>query len=602
MAIYMPLIVNRETAIFKRSCDILQASTIYISRKITIKICVSGKYSFIFGPNMAHTTSGIFYTLPAIMRETARRKSNFTAFSTVGQDDDITYAQAVAKIDAIIFFLEQHGIKPGDKVAILSTNMPNWGLTYFAIASMGAIAVPLLPDFSAEEIKNTLEHSESKAIFVSKSLRPKLQTLAVPTLLYQFGIEDFADVNGNAVTGFDPSKTSSQQYVVEEDDLAAIIYTSGTTGGSKGVMLSHKNIVFNAEKAGVVQPIKDTDRFLSILPLSHTYENTLGLILPVMYGAHVFYITKPPTPSVLLPALQKVRPTIMLTVPLIIEKIYKAKIRPMVTQNSFIQHLYAIGPIRRTLNIVIGKKLKKTFGGKLKFFGIGGAKLDGVVEQFLLEAKFPYAIGYGLTETSPLSAGVSPKTTRWQSTGPAIEGGEVKIHQADPNTGEGEIWIRGPHVMQGYYKNPEKTAEVLTPDGWFRTGDLGKLSEDNYLYIKGRLKNMILGSGGENIYPEEIEAIINNFNHVMESVVVEQKGKLIAMVHFNQQELEDKYQYLKSEVSDYIEQKKMELRQDLLNYVNSRVNRFSRIQLVMVHSEPFQKTATHKIKRFLYTK
>ncbi|MGM0613340.1 MAG: AMP-binding protein, partial [Bacteroidota bacterium] len=300
------------------------------------------------------------------------------------------------------------------------------------------------------------------------------------------------------------------------------------------------------------------------------------------------------------PALKKVRPTVMLTVPLIIEKIYKSKVRPVITKNKFTRHLYAVGPLRRSFNRMIGKKLMKTFGGELKFFGIGGAKLDGVVEQFLLEAKFPYAIGYGLTETAPLAAGVNPLTTRWQSTGPAIQDGEVKVNDPDPKTGEGEIWIKGPHVMMGYYKNPEKTKEVITDDEWFKTGDLGKFSDDGYLYIKGRLKNMIVGSSGENIYPEEIESIINNFNHVLESVVVEKKGKLVAMVHFNQQELEEKYHDFKEELADYVEQKKQELRDDLLNYVNRRVNRFSRLQIIQVYSEPFQKTATHKIKRFLY--
>ncbi|MGM0648095.1 MAG: AMP-binding protein [Bacteroidota bacterium] len=544
--------------------------------------------------------NNIFHTLPAVIRETAKDKGSNLAFTTVGKDEKITYSQAVDHIDSIIRFLEEHDIHPGDRVAILSVNMPNWALVYFAIASMGAVVVPLLPDFSENEISNTLKHSDAKAIFVSKGLIRKLNELSLPELNYQFAIEDFSEINKQEKVSFDIEKKPLNNYVVEEEQLATIIYTSGTTGESKGVMLSHKNVVFNAIQAGIVQPINENDRFLSILPLSHTYENTLGLILPVMYGAQIAYISKPPTPGVLLPALKKVRPTVMLTVPLIIEKIYKSKVRPVITKNKFTRHLYAVGPLRRSFNRMIGKKLMKTFGGELKFFGIGGAKLDGVVEQFLLEAKFPYAIGYGLTETAPLAAGVNPQTTRWQSTGPAIQDGEVKVNDPDPKTGEGEIWIKGPHVMMGYYKNPEKTKEVITDDEWFKTGDLGKFSDDGYLYIKGRLKNMIVGSSGENIYPEEIESIINNFNHVLESVVVEKKGKLVAMVHFNQQELEEKYHDFKEELADYVEQKKQELRDDLLNYVNRRVNRFSRLQIIQVYSEPFQKTATHKIKRFLY--
>ncbi|MFW6019953.1 MAG: AMP-binding protein [Bacteroidales bacterium] len=549
---------------------------------------------------MTKNNINIFHTLPAVIRETAKDKGSNTAFTTVGKDEKITYTEAVDHIDSIIRFLEEHDVHPGDRVAILSVNMPNWALVYFSIASMGAVVVPLLPDFSENEVFNTLQHSEAKAIFVSKGLDRKIHGHSLPELKYQFAIEDFSEINNQAKTAFDIEKKPVNDYLVEEQQLATIIYTSGTTGESKGVMLSHKNIVFNAIQAGIVQPINETDRFLSILPLSHTYENTLGLILPVIYGAQIAYISKPPTPGVLLPALKKVRPTVMLTVPLIIEKIYKSKVRPVITKNKYTRHLYAIGPLRRAFNRMIGKKLKKTFGGELKFFGIGGAKLDGVVEQFLIEAKFPYAIGYGLTETAPLAAGVNPQTTRWQSTGPAIQDGEIKINQPDPETGEGEIWIKGPHVMMGYYKNPKKTHETITEDGWFKTGDLGKITKDGFLYIKGRLKNMIVGSSGENIYPEEIESIINNFNHVLESIVVEKKGKLVAMVHFNQQELDDKYHDFKEELVDYVEQKKQELRDELLSYVNGRVNRFSRLQLIQVYSEPFQKTATHKIKRFLY--
>lgn len=549
---------------------------------------------------MTKSKFNIFHTLPAVIRETAKNKGANVAFTTVGKDDSITYSEAVDHIDSIIRFLEEHDIQPGDRVAILSVNMPNWSLVYFAVASMGAVVVPLLPDFSEYEISKALNHSEAKAIFVSKGLVRKLDNSSLEELNYQFAIEDFSEINQKEKISFNDNLKPLNTYVVEEDQLAAIIYTSGTTGESKGVMLSHKNIVFNAIQAGKIHPVNENDRFLSILPLSHTYENTLGLILPVFIGAQINYISKTPTPGVLLPALKKVRPTVMLTVPLIIEKIYKTKVRPLITKNKFTKHLYAVGPLRRGINRIIGMKLKKTFGGELKFFGIGGAKLDGVVEQFLLEAKFPYAIGYGLTETSPLSAGVNPQTVRWQSTGPAIEEGEVKINQPDPETGEGEVWIKGPHVMMGYYKNPEKTHEVISEDGWFKTGDLGKISKDGYLYIKGRLKNVIVNSSGENIYPEEIESIINNFNHVMESVVVEKKGRLVAMVHFNQQEVEEKYQDFKEEFSEFVEQKKQELREELLNYVNKRVNRFSRVQLIQVYSEPFQKTATHKIKRFLY--
>jgi long-chain acyl-CoA synthetase len=342
---------------------------------------------------------------------------------------------------------------------------------------------------------------------------------------------------------------------------------------------------------------------LSVLPLSHTYENTLGLILPAINGSCVYYLRKPPTPAVLLPALEEIRPTTMLTVPLIIEKIYFNKILPAFREKLIVRLLYKVPPFRKLLNRVAGKKLMKTFGGEIRFFGIGGAKLNKTVEKFLVEAKFPYAIGYGLTETSPLLAGASPKNTVYESTGPVIKDVELIIHNPDKGTGEGEIWAKGPTIMMGYFKEPEMTREVLTPDGWFKTGDLGVLDKHNNLYIRGRLKNMIVGASGENIYPEEIESVINNFRHVVESLVIEKKGKLVALVHLNMEELEKKYQHLKDEAqkeAHKLDEKVEEMLKELKDYVNSRVNKFSQINKVEHQGEPFQKTATQKIKRFLY--
>jgi len=290
----------------------------------------------------------------------------------------------------------------------------------------------------------------------------------------------------------------------------------------------------------------------------------------------------------------------MLTVPLIIEKIFKGKVLPNINSKTLTRKLYRWAPTRRLLNRVAGKKLMETFGGQLKFFGIGGAKLDPTVEQFLIEAKFPYAVGYGLTETAPLLAGFDSFKGKYQSTGPAMEGVTLKIHHPDPATGEGEIWAKGENVMKGYYKEPELTQEVLTDDGWFKTGDLGAFDADGYLFIKGRLKNMIVGASGENIYPEEIEAIINRFKHVVESVVVQKKGKLVAMVHFNMEELQSRFEHMKEQAGSFIEKHIEELKKELKDFVNAKVNKFSRLQGVINQPEPFEKTATKKIKRFLY--
>ena len=302
--------------------------------------------------------------------------------------------------------------------------------------------------------------------------------------------------------------------------------------------------------------------------------------------------------------MQKIRPTVVLSVPLIIEKIYKSQVLPKFTSSKLMSKLYQFAPARKLFNRLAGKKLMETFGGELKFFGIGGSKLDGTVEQFLREAKFPYAIGYGLTETAPMAAGSNPSQTFLQGVGPVMEGVQIKINDPD-KSGQGEIWIKGPNVMKGYYKRPELTAETFTEDGWFKTGDLGSFDKKNRLAIRGRIKTMILGASGENIYPEEIESIINNFRFVNESLVVENSGKLVAMVHFNMEELVKQYQKLKDQagnykekINDYIEEQKQELR----DYVNARVNNFSKLQLVLVQHEPFEKTPTHKIKRFLYCK
>lgn len=540
------------------------------------------------------------FTLPAVLQSSVNKYSEHPAVSFV-DEEPLTYLDFDTIRLSVISMLESLDIKPGDRIALLSSNMPNWGITYFAIASMGAIVIPILPDFRELEIDNILKHSESKAIFISDGLKNKIAKYNDPTLEHRILIDDFSILKSDFQNvHFEEGSKPVKNYEVAEDDLAVIIYTSGTTGASKGVMLTHKNLTSNAIASRTIQEINSKDRFLSVLPLSHTYENTIGFILPIVCGASVYYLKKPPTPSVLLPALKTVRPSLMLTVPLIIEKIYRNKVLPSFNKNKLTRALYSIPTMRKKFNLLAGKKLMRTFGGELKFFGIGGAKLDKTVEKFLREAKFPYAIGYGLTETAPLLAGANAKHTRFQSTGPALSGITLKINKPGKLTGEGEIWAKGPNVMKGYYKEPELTKEVMTDDGWFKTGDLGIIDKSNYVFIRGRSKNVIIGPGGENIFPEDIESVINNFKHVAESLVIQQKGKLVAMVHFNREEIEDKYKNLKEEITGFAEKKYEELSKELHDYVNARVNKFSKIQVVLIQEEEFIKTATKKIKRFMY--
>jgi len=539
-------------------------------------------------------------TFPTLFAETLSKYGDRPAMALVGEEP-MTYIDLDRKIKALMAWLEKLGIKQGDRIAILSASIPNWGVSYYAITFMGAVVVPLLPDFHTSEIRNIITHSEAKAILVSEGLKSKINELPPGQLPLRIRIEDFTLLENIPLSAsFDPKAEPIHPYDVAEEDLAAIIYTSGTTGKSKGVMLTHRNISFVAKMSAHVHEINESDRFLSILPLSHTYENTIGMIFPMSKGSCIYYLGKVPTPSLLLPALRTIKPTIMLTVPLIIEKIFRNQIKPKFISNLALRIAIHIPFIRKKLNIVAGKKLMETFGGELRFFGIGGAKLNKTVEKFLIEAKFPYAIGYGLTETAPLLAGSNPGNSRLQSTGPKIKGIELKIHKPDEITGEGEIWAKGPNVMKGYYKEPELTEAIITPDGWFRTGDLGLIDKDGYLYIKGRINNMIVRSGGENIFPEEIESVINNFHHVLDSLVLDRKGRLIALVNFNLEEIKERHHQLKEENINFVEHELEKLRVELQAYVNHRVNKFSQIQEVIIQTEPFEKTATQKIKRYLY--
>jgi long-chain acyl-CoA synthetase len=527
-------------------------------------------------------------------------------------EEPLTYSEFYDRVLKLSYHLHDNGIRKGDKVAIWSQNKPHWMVAFFAIVRLGAVAVPILPDFSISEANNILKHSESKMLFISSALYRKINNETIETvdsliLLKDFTVriktgeglsktdkfEKFCDENNEEINKFSPE-------LPKAGDLASIIYTSGTTGSSKGVMLTHKNLVANAIQNTGIFPIKSHYRFLSVLPLSHTYEFTLGAILPLMSGASVYYLKKPPTATVLLPALKKIKPTVMLTVPLIIEKIYKSKIRPQLTGTPFKAFMYnKIPPLRKMFNIIAGKKLMATFGGELLFFGIGGAKLDSETEKFLKSARFPYAIGYGLTETSPLLAGTDPQNTVVGSTGFFAEGIEAKLLNQDPETGEGEIVVKGPNVMKGYYKNEEKTREAFTDDGFFRTGDTGILDKNGYLFIKGRIKTMILGASGENIYPEEIEAQINRSEWVMESLVSQMKGQIVARIVFNYEALEKYWQEVKDSAAK--SEKNMErFLNDFKNKINKELNRFSKVSKIIEQKEEFIKTPTKKIKRFLY--
>ncbi len=536
-------------------------------------------------------------TLYELVRNSVEKFASKVAFSMF-EGDDVTYAEVGRRIEKVQEILTGAGLRAGDKVALLSSNMPNWGVCYFAVTSAGMVAVPILPDFSGEELDMIIAHSEAKALLVSDRLFTKLSKQTIERLNVVVRTKNLG-VIAQRVRG------EGTMAVPKPDDLAVIIYTSGTTSKPKGVMLTHAALCAQVGISSGIFPVLPDDVFLSVLPLSHTYECSIGMIYPFSMGARVVYLDRPPTASALMPALRAVRPSVMLIVPLIIEKIYRHQVLAKFNSNGFWRTLYKVGFLRRYLHRVAGKKLLKLFGGRLRFLGIGGAKLDGGAEKFLLEAKVPYAIGYGLTETAPLLAGAAPSQVRLGSTGPQAPGVQLRLEHINPDTRQGEVVALTPSVMLGYFKNPEATKEVFTDDGWFRTGDLGEFDKDGWLYIKGRLKNMIVGPGGENIYPEDIETVLNSHVYIADSIVTEQEGRLVALVHFNRDEIEAMVDNWREEWETKKEAwvaKTEQLKKEIMDFVNAKVNRFSRISEVVEEKDDFAKTPTHKIKRFLYNR
>ena len=500
-----------------------------------------------------------------------------------------TYNSFKLKCDSLSKKLTQYGIGAGDKVAILSQSMPNWSVAFFSIVPFGRIAIPILPDSSENEVTNIINHSETKVLFVSQRLAGKVSEEVKKKMTLIIDLDTFEVISADD----DQFTCDGKTAVPTPDDIATIIYTSGTTGSAKGVVLSHRNLASNVITCYHSCKRTHKDRWLSILPMAHTLEMTLSMLYPMYCGATVYYLQKPPVPSLLMKALKVVKPTTMLTVPLIIEKVYKGSVLPTIKKSRTLSWMneHMNGLMCR----IIGMKLKATFGGHVSFYGIGGAKLDPEVESFLLKAKFPYAIGYGLTETSPLLGYAMHGWRAVGSFGYPVYNVKLKLHNVNPETGEGEVVAKGPNVMLGYYKDPKRTKSVFTEDGWFRTSDIAVQDEKGRFFIKGRNNNMILGPSGENIYPEEIENVINNVEGVSESIVVERDGRLVALV----QPAENFISWDK-ESEDKLYEKLDKWKAALLKTVNRNVNKTSQVSSVEVMKEPFEKTATQKIRRFKY--
>lgn len=559
----------------------------------------------------------------------------------LGAGDALSYAELERRVLRAAAGLQARGIAKGDRVAILSENRPEWGIASFAVAAAGAVAVPLLVDFPAAQVANILEHSGAKAVFASARCARKLAGAAGgPAPAAEIlPIEALAEDGGDA-GNFDPPPLSPE-------DLAAIVYTSGTTGNSKGVMLTHRNFIADALGCRVIITLDTDDVLLSVLPMAHTYEYTIGFLIPMMSGATVRYLDRPPSASALMPAFAGIRPTIMLSVPLIIEKVVRSSVLPGLRKIP----AYKVPFLRPALERIAGAKLKKALGGRMRFFGIGGAPLDAEVERFLLAARFPYAIGYGLTETAPIIAASAVGKTFLKAAGPALPEAEIRIAPAEgAEPGVGEIQVRGPMVGPGYFRDAERTAAAFSGDGWFRTGDLGFFDKRGRLFVKGRLKTMILGASGENIYPEEIESVLNDCPHVQESLVYGDEAGLTALVQLKPEVMEELRACVRGGIAgaekaaarfgqavgaviqaaagmaaeagkqaagfaagagrqageaiagaeQVVEKAAAQLLERIKKDANEKLAAFSRIRLVERKDEPFEKTPTQKIKRFLY--
>ncbi len=523
----------------------------------------------------------------------------------------LTYKTFYERIIALALALQEDGVEKGDRVAILCENSQNWGVAYMAVVRLGAIAVPILPDLPESDVHHILKEMQVKILFTSQRQIEKVYELRDEMKGKVITLDDYKALSGvipvtpftsyldEAISALRERLEDPVFPLVEENDPASILYTSGTSGYSKAVVLSHKNLTSNAYSASSLMELPPGSTWLSILPMSHTYEFTCGFVLPLLTGGRIAYAGKTPTPAILQKLCSHEKPFVIFAVPLVLEKIYKKRVLPQIEKSKALSLICKTGMGRRFVYRRIGKKLLTFFGGNLNLMGIGGAALNPEVEKFLSEAKFPYLIGYGMTESSPLIAGgpMGEKSIALGSTGKPLPGVQVKIIDPNSKTGIGEIHVCGPNVMKGYFDDTEATEATMGDDGWLATGDLGFMDEAGNLHVSGRSKNVIVMANGENVYPEAIEHKINTFHWVVESLVVDNNGRLEAWVYPDYEFLDEVTSGIsRSERRAYIENLLDEMREDL----NGQLSRSSRLGKVFERREPFIKTATHKIKRYLY--
>lgn len=525
-------------------------------------------------------------TLPTLLARSNALYGDRPACSTSDRPDDrLTYAQLYQWQAKIAEWLASEGVREGDRVALWSGNSIPWVAAFWATTCMGAILVPLLPDFSVSQASTIIRHSGATLLLVSEKIFKRNHgNLVHNTAIHVLETTHVFQIPTRSVHRtpiHTASETSRHAETIDEQQTAVIIYTSGTTGNPKGVMLSHAALTHVPPRIPPIHPISMSDVFLSVLPLAHIYEMVIGMLLPISVGAQVIYLAQQPTPQILITALNATRPTAMLIVPLIIEKIYHNIIQPRLLKHPLAKHLIRIPLVRRLVYRQAAKSLYKVFGGRLQILAIGGAPLDRQTEQFLAEGNFPYTCGYGLTETASLIFGAPINRTRFRSVGPAVDGVEYRLEGSSKQHPVGEVIVRWGGNMQGYYQEPELTEAVLSPDGWLKTGDLGEI-HGGYLYLRGRSKTMILGPSGENIYPEEIEAVLNEMEDVIESLVYQENGRIIGKVYFDPASAV-------SRTENYL--------RNMRQHLNTRLSKFAQVSKLIEVFAPFDRTATRKIKR-----
>ena len=521
----------------------------------------------------------------------------------------LQFHDVARKIEKLHILFENSGIQKGDKIALCGRNSSQWAVAFLATLTYGAIAVPILHEFNAEQVHNIVNHSEARLLFVGDHVATIIDPQAMPTLEGIINNPDYslmvsrtdkltyAREHLNELYGKKFPKYFRKEHVsyyIEQspEELAVINYTSGTTGFSKGVMLPYRALWSNYDFAMSVlgDIIKAGDKVISMLPMAHMYGMAFEFIFEFLHGCHVYYLNRVPSPAIIAQALAEIKPRIVIAVPLIIEKIIRKKVFPKI-QNNRMRLLLQMPVISKKVREMICQEVLKAFGGNMYEVIIGGAALNQEVEHFLKRIEFPYTVGYGATECAPIICYRDYKSFAPGSCGRAALHQEVKIVSPDPKRIPGEILTKGPNVMLGYYKNPEATAETIDRDGWYHTGDLGTMDDDGNVFINGRSKNMLLGANGQNIYPEEIEDKLNSMTMVVESIVVQRDTKLVALVHPDMDEAKN-MGFSDEDLKNIMEQNR--------NGLNEILPAYEKISEIEIHEEEFEKTPKKSIKRYLY--